>query len=149
LARGDAARKYQAKRRRDPKYRAQMRAYLKMYRKKHRARLDAANAERQRRLSVEIRLQRKGLDPKTYAARVKQHHGRCDICGGPPDGRWKRLNIDHCHKTGCFRGLLCFACNRALGYFKDDPKLLRKAAYYLMQHRKTIPGETDILGSRT
>lgn len=148
MASVEAARKYQAKRRQDPAYREQMREYMKKYRKKHRSRLDAANAERQKWLSVEIRLQRKGLDPKKYASLVKTHHGRCDICGKKPDGRWKQLNIDHCHKTGRFRGLLCFACNRALGYFRDDPKLLKKAARYLVQYRKLIPYEADILGAR-
>ena len=146
MAKGEVARKYQAKRRRDPAYREQMRVYMKAYRKKHRARLDANNSERQKRMSVEIRLQRKGLDPKKYAARVKQHHGRCDICGRDPDGRWKQLNIDHCHKTGKFRGLLCFACNQAIGTFQDDPKLLLKAAMYLMRYRRTIQGEEDMLG---
>jgi hypothetical protein len=57
------------------------------------------------------------------------------------------LNIDHCHKTGRFRGLLCFACNRALGYFRDDPKLLEKAAAYL-SYCKLIPNEHAILGAR-
>lgn len=41
------------------------------------------------------------------------------------------LNLDHNHKTGVIRGLLCHNCNRGLGLFQDDPKQLRKAADYI------------------
>lgn len=44
-----------------------------------------------------------------------------------------RLNIDHDHKTEKIRGILCSPCNTALGKFRDDPALLRKAALYLEQ----------------
>lgn len=57
-----------------------------------------------------------------------QSKGACAICGVRPD---RSLALDHCHKTGKLRGLLCFSCNVALGHFKDDPKLLRKAIRYL------------------
>jgi len=56
----------------------------------------------------------------------------CEICGAPPTtGRWKKLHEDHDHTTGKFRGWLCHGCNISLGYFKDDPKLLLRAAAYL------------------
>jgi hypothetical protein len=40
--------------------------------------------------------------------------------------------IDHNHSTGEIRGILCKTCNRALGMFKDSPKILEKALDYLM-----------------
>lgn len=52
--------------------------------------------------------------------------GRCDICGGT-----EALCVDHCHVRGNARGLLCGACNKGLGFFRDDPRLLRAAATYL------------------
>lgn len=62
-------------------------------------------------------------------------NGVCQICGKPQtgfkNGGQKNLAIDHCHKTGKVRGLLCTKCNTALGKFNDDPSLLRKAAEYL------------------
>lgn len=41
------------------------------------------------------------------------------------------MPIDHCHKTGKIRGILCSRCNTALGGFNDDIKLLDKAINYL------------------
>jgi hypothetical protein len=50
----------------------------------------------------------------------------CAICKKSDD-----LAIDHDHDTGLFRGILCRSCNAALGMFKDDSDLLRRAAEYL------------------
>jgi hypothetical protein len=56
--------------------------------------------------------------------------GRCRLCDNPcPSG--KRLAVDHCHSTGKVRGLLCVNCNTALGSFKDNLELLKKAVKYL------------------
>ncbi len=64
----------------------------------------------------------------------KAQEGKCLLCGQDPTitkrGR-KQLVVDHCHKTGTVRGLLCDVCNRALGMFQDSPTLLRIAADYL------------------
>lgn len=60
-------------------------------------------------------------------------YGVCHICGGVDKDR--NLAIDHCHQTGKMRGLLCMGCNTALGRFKDNPDLLRKAAEYIEKHR--------------
>lgn len=46
-------------------------------------------------------------------------------------GKVKALSIDHCHKTGKIRGLLCYLCNTGLGKFRESPNLLRKAANYV------------------
>jgi hypothetical protein len=45
--------------------------------------------------------------------------------------RAKYLAVDHCHKTGKIRGLLCHYCNIALGGFKDSIESLKKAIKYL------------------
>lgn len=50
----------------------------------------------------------------------------CLICGSV-----HRLHIDHCHKTGKVRGLLCSNCNTGLGMFRDSPMLLNRASEYL------------------
>lgn len=56
----------------------------------------------------------------------------CAICGTTVwVGRHARPHIDHDHKTGRVRGLLCTNCNSGLGQFKDDPAILRAAIRYL------------------
>lgn len=50
----------------------------------------------------------------------------CVICGSE-----EKLVVDHDHKTGAVRGMLCNHCNRGLGHFRDDPLLLEFAAQYL------------------
>lgn len=61
-----------------------------------------------------------------------QHQGGvCAICNLPPRGKLP-LNVDHDHKTGAVRGLLCWTCNhRLLPAAKDSPQRLSAAADYL------------------
>lgn len=56
---------------------------------------------------------------------------KCKICETHESEFDKRLAVDHCHKTGKVRGLLCSSCNTSLGKFKDDPEILRRAINYL------------------
>lgn len=74
-----------------------------------------------------------GLGFKEYEEMLFKQNGVCAICSGePPKNQHKtRLNVDHCHSTGKVRGLLCDACNRAIGLLKDSPDLLNKAISYL------------------
>lgn len=48
----------------------------------------------------------------------------------------RSLHVDHDHKTGKLRGILCDHHNRGLGIFKDNPKCLRSAAEYLEKSKK-------------
>jgi hypothetical protein len=52
--------------------------------------------------------------------------GTCFICR-----QEKPVDIDHCHKTGLTRGLLCRSCNVGLGFFRDNVESLRNAVVYL------------------
>ena len=54
---------------------------------------------------------------------------KCAICRS--DVELMQSAIDHNHNTGAFRGILCKTCNRALGMFRDDPKILQSAIEYL------------------
>ncbi len=67
--------------------------------------------------------------------RRKQDYS-CAICGEHESrGRYKILNVDHDHKTGKSRGLLCSNCNRCLGLLKDSIVFLSKAIKYLKKYQ--------------
>lgn len=75
-----------------------------------------------------------GIEPAEYAALVEKQRGRCAICGIEPvkvAGRRVALYVDHDHKTGAVRGLLCNGCNLALGHMDDDVERLNAAIKYL------------------
>jgi hypothetical protein len=64
-----------------------------------------------------------------YVALAREFGERCGICGRKEKG--KRLAVDHDHRTGRVRGLLCGKCNTALGLFGDSVEVLEKAKGYL------------------
>ena len=72
------------------------------------------------------RCRRYGLTPGQYQQLKLAHGSYCAICG-----RKCKLQIDHDHKTGIVRGLVCLHCNRLLGAAFDDVVILRKAIRYL------------------
>lgn len=59
----------------------------------------------------------------------------CDICRQPErerrNGVVRKLNKDHDHLTGEWRGLLCSRCNQGIGKFSDNVELLKRAIEYL------------------
>ena len=70
-----------------------------------------------------------GITLADYDAMLEEQDGCCAIC--KTDTIKGRFAIDHCHKTGKVRGLLCFDCNTGIGKLKDDPSLLLTAYEYL------------------
>lgn len=79
-----------------------------------------------------------GIDLVQYSQMFMEQNGKCAICGsdygGHRNGVQKALAVDHDHKNGKVRGLLCEPCNQGIGKLKDDAGLLRKAADYLDKH---------------
>lgn len=76
-----------------------------------------------------------GMSERAYNLMLATQGGVCAICRNPEtvtrNGVIRPLCVDHDHKTGEVRGLLCVGCNSALGYLGDDPDLLRRAAEFL------------------
>lgn len=68
-----------------------------------------------------------GITEDDYNKMNDEQSSRCLICGVLDDN----LSIDHCHRTGRVRGLLCHTCNTGLGMFKDNEDILEKAIEYL------------------
>ena len=83
-----------------------------------------------------------GITREEYQALIDAQDGACAICGDtkmpidPRTGHKYDLAVDHDHKTGKVRELLCPNCNNGLGCFKDDPKLLHLAIQYLVKHQE-------------
>ncbi|MGR7027288.1 endonuclease VII domain-containing protein [Geodermatophilus sp. URMC 62] len=73
---------------------------------------------------------RYGITAEEVDAMFAEQGGRCAICRRAP-----ALHVDHDHRSGEVRALLCFRCNGGLGQFKDDPATLRAAARYVERHR--------------
>jgi hypothetical protein len=111
----------------------------RMYRdpERHRRNLDAQKAWRERgqnRRGAVLR-HKYGIDLPDYERMYAEQQGCCKICGTDKPGQNQNssysFHVDHCHKTGKVRGLLCDKCNRGLGYFNDNPLLLQQAIAYL------------------
>jgi len=81
-----------------------------------------------------------GIDSATYETMFTEQNGVCYLCYNPETykqkGKVQRLAVDHCHKNGRARRLLCRICNTVLGFVHDDPQLLRRMADYLEEHKK-------------
>lgn len=80
-----------------------------------------------------------GVSPEQYGEMSAAQDHLCAICREPETtlqkGTLTSLAVDHCHATGRVRGLLCRACNTALGLFGDSPERLLLAAQYLQESR--------------
>ena len=76
-----------------------------------------------------------GIDFAEYQRMLIAQKGVCAICEQPEtklqNGSIRMLSVDHNHKTGAVRGLLCANCNMAIGYACDDVSILQKAIGYL------------------
>ncbi|HLE80784.1 MAG TPA: endonuclease domain-containing protein [Dehalococcoidia bacterium] len=75
------------------------------------------------------KLKRLGLTPADYEIFLEVQGGLCAFCGRVPTHR--RLAVDHNHKTGKVRGLLCYRCNRFLVGFHTISTAKRLLAYLL------------------
>jgi hypothetical protein len=70
-----------------------------------------------------------GISLDEYDRMLEKQNGVCAVCSKPPNGR--RLHVDHDHKTGEIRGLLCSGCNVALGAVNDNTSVLQKLISYI------------------
>ena len=84
-----------------------------------------------------MRFKRYGITAEEYAERCSKQRNVCAICEHPnvvprKNSTVNNLAVDHDRITGKVRGLLCGLCNRGIGYMRHDPKLLSRAARYLV-----------------
>ena len=81
-------------------------------------------------------MHKRGIAEDKYLELMNMQNYKCAICSKEEthlgrSGEVIPLAVDHCHKTGVVRGLLCTHCNLALGQLKDNSITLRRAALYL------------------
>ncbi len=92
-------------------------------------------ADKNKDWSLDYSMRRRyGITLEHYNRMFSEQDGCCAICKTHQSEFKRRLAVDHCHKTGSVRKLLCNACNRALGVIKDNPKIAVGMFEYLNQH---------------
>lgn len=80
------------------------------------------------------------LTPEEYEQMLKNQDNKCAICNNyqtttKPNGEIRDLDVDHNHKTGKIRGLLCGSCNTGLGLLKEDVLILQNVIKYLLKYQ--------------
>lgn len=71
---------------------------------------------------------RYGIGAAEVAAMIERQGGVCAICLEKP-----AAHVDHNHRTGKVRGVLCFGCNGGLGQFQDNAESMRRAIEYVQR----------------
>ncbi len=77
--------------------------------------------------ALALKLKKYGITVEFYKNELERQQGNCKICLE----KMATPNVDHDHKTGTFRGLLCSRCNTAIGLFRDSKSNLLSAVAYL------------------
>jgi len=78
-----------------------------------------------------------GITLEEYEVLFSKQNGVCAICSeaekvvDQKTETIRRLAVDHCHQSKKIRGLLCQACNTAIGKLRDNPELMERAAMYV------------------
>lgn len=118
------------------------RARARKWRMENRERFNAGarrrhGRDKERHLAM-VRQRKYGISPSAMQVMLEKQGFSCAICGKPngTDAHRDKLQVDHDHTTNKVRALLCGNCNKVLGYVKDDPRILLKAAYYLIDHQE-------------
>lgn len=79
---------------------------------------------------------RYGLSEEQVDAMLIDSSGLCASCGEPFNDMKSEPHVDHCHKTGRVRDLLCTRCNLIAGILEGDVRRFKLILGYLKRHRK-------------
>lgn len=90
------------------------------------------NPEKRKLYTRNSRIRAYGIEPEVYYEMLEKQGHRCAICNA--ESKRRVMNIDHDHKTGKVRGLLCDSCNLPLGYLEKD-EWIEKAKQYLAKYK--------------
>ena len=106
------------------------RRWTREWRKKHPEKVKVQN-EKSRLYQANKKFEKYGITEDDYNNLFVKQNGKCAICGKHQSEIEIALLIDHCHKTGKVRGLLCSSCNFGIGHLNDDIENLKCAILYL------------------
>lgn len=110
---------YRAKLKNSPKYKEYKRKYSKIWKERNPEKVKFAA----KKASLKALY---GLSYEDYEHLLRIQEGKCALCK-----KVKILHVDHCHKTGKVRGLLCGGCNSGIGFLQEDKEILKRALEYL------------------
>jgi hypothetical protein len=115
------------------KYRTYSKRHYEYNREKHKtySKNYYLNEKNKYKVATNTRRRKYGISEDEFCRLVNQQNNCCGICSKKFD---YTPSVDHCHRTGEIRGILCNRCNTGLGQFSDSPELLENAIKYL--HRK-------------
>lgn len=86
----------------------------------------------------EANLRRYGITVQERQDLLASQDGHCALCPakeGEGKGHAKRLHVDHDHKTGKVRALLCSRCNLVIGQVEEDRELLFRMIQYVIKYQ--------------
>lgn len=75
-----------------------------------------------------------GISLIEYNDMLSKQNNSCAICLKDRSLFKRRFNVDHCHKTGQVRGLLCSPCNTSIGLLNESLETIKRAADYLKEY---------------
>ena len=122
----------------DPESKAKRAEYQREYRAKNPEKIKAVqqayaarNQEKRRKAYRNYSLKKRyGITIEEKNALFEAQGFACAACGAPDEGG-KKWHVDHCHRQGHVRAILCSNCNVALGQVNDSVEHLRKLISYL------------------
>ncbi len=80
------------------------------------------------------RYKKYGISQIEYDKMFIDQDGKCLGCTKHQSELTRELCVDHCHKSGKIRGLLCYKCNLAIGFVEDDIDTMNNLIKYLSKH---------------
>jgi Recombination endonuclease VII len=118
----------------EPKHSAAEYEDVREYQRERQRRMRAADPDYFRNKDLQRMY---GVTLEWYEAKLKEQNGRCAICKRKENteinGKVVRLAVDHCHRGGDARGLLCARCNRGIGMLGHSKKRMLAAVEYLQR----------------
>jgi hypothetical protein len=107
---------------------------------KHKARVKKFRTENPEKIRDTKLKQTYGVGIEYFNVKLKEQDGVCAGCGRNYKVKWRgkevEMSLDHNHKTGEPRGVLCIKCNRGLGLLEENPQTMLNLIEYINKHKK-------------